>query len=132
MNAPLAIRRTILFICMAVVALVWIVPIGFLILISMKTSPDYFQSELWQLPKTFALLKNIKFVWVKTHLGIPVINSIGYALSGASFAILISSLAAYAITKLKIKGAFFFFVLLWSGMIFPIHIYLIPLYKAYH
>jgi len=111
--------------------LLWLVPIFFLILISFKSSNNYATSSFWSIPESFYFFKNIRYVLIETKLARSYVNSIIYSISGSAIAIFLSSLAAYSITKLKIKGSFIIFIIIWSGMIFPIQMYLIPLYKAY-
>jgi ABC-type glycerol-3-phosphate transport system permease component len=124
-------RKSISFMFLFVLCLFWIVPIFFLVILSLKTTGDYASNAYYSLPHEFGFFENIKYVWVKTNLSRPYINSIIYAVVSSGAAIFISSLAAYAIAKLKVRGAFTIFIILWSGMIFPIQIFLIPLYKAY-
>jgi multiple sugar transport system permease protein len=109
----------------------WLVPVLFLFNLSAKRPLDYTMNPYWALPQAFASLENVRYVFRETQFLRPYISSILYALVGSATAIFISSLAAFAVTKLKIRGAFAIFILLWTGMIFPIQIYLIPLYKAY-
>jgi len=114
-----------------VLCLFWIIPIFFLIILSLKTTGDYASNPYYSLPHEFGFFENLKYLWVKTNLARPYINSILYSIVSSSAAIFISSLAAYGIAKLKIKGAFTIFIILWTGMIFPIQIFMIPLLKAY-
>lgn len=130
-RAKINIRKGILFSIILLLCLIWMVPIFFLVLISFKSPRDYVSSEFWSLPKQFSFIDNLKYVFVETKLIKPFLNSLFYALGGSAIAIFISSLAAYGITKLRVRGAFVIFIIIWSGMIFPIQIYLIPLYKAY-
>jgi len=130
-RAKLNIRKSTLFSAVVILCLLWLVPIFFLVLISLKTSNEYATSSFWAMPESLALFKNIKYVLIETKLGKPYINSIIYSVTASAIAIFLSSLAAYGITKLKIKGSFIIFIIIWSGMIFPIQIYLIPLFKAY-
>jgi multiple sugar transport system permease protein len=60
------------------------------------------------------------------------LNSFIYAVSGVIFCVLLSSTAAYAVTKLKPKGRFFIFLIIYSGTIFPFQLYLIPLLRTYN
>lgn len=131
MRTSMVAKKSALFSVMLIVSLLWLLPIFFLVLISFKTSGDYSTSSLWALPKSFSLFQNIKYVLTKVNLGLPCINSAIYTLTGSVATIIVSSLAAYSIARLKIRGSFIFFIILWSGMIFPIQIYLIPLFKAY-
>ncbi|MDD5659155.1 MAG: carbohydrate ABC transporter permease [Actinomycetota bacterium] len=125
------INKSILFIIMLLLCLAWLVPVYFLILISFKSSKDYASSAFWAIPKSFQLFNNIKYVFIETKFIKPFLNSLFYAIFGSCISIFFSSLAGFGLTKLKLRGAFFIFIIIWSGMIFPIQIYLIPLYKAY-
>ncbi len=124
-------KKSILLLVILIISVIWLLPIFFLTLVSFKTPLDYSTSSLWAIPKSFSLFENIKYVYTKAHLGRPYINSIIYALTGSIATIIVSSLAAYSITRLKIRGSFIFFIVLWSGMIFPVQIYLMPLFRAY-
>jgi multiple sugar transport system permease protein len=124
-------RKSILFTVVIILCILWLIPIFFLVLISFKSTIDYASSSVWAIPKSFAFFDNIKYVLIETKLGKPFLNSLIYSISASSLAIFISSLAAYGIARLKIRGAFTIFIIIWSGMIFPVQIYLIPLYKAY-
>lgn len=130
-KAKINSRKSLMFVGLVIICLIWILPIIFLILLSLKTTKDYASNPFYALPQSFGFFENIKYVWFETNLGRPYLNSILYALSASLLAIFFSSLAAYAISKLKLKGGFTIFIILWSGMIFPIQIFLIPLYKAY-
>jgi multiple sugar transport system permease protein len=97
----------------------------------LKSSKEFAVTPFWTFPQTFAFFKNIKYVFIETKLLRPFLNSLLYSVCGSIIAIFISSLAGFGLTKLKLKGSFTIFIIIWSGMIFPIQIYLIPLYKAY-
>ena len=125
------VSRTLSFALVLILCIVWLVPILFLLNLSAKRPIDYSMNAYWSLPKLFALPENIRYVFMETQFLFPYLNSIAYAVAGSSAAIFISSLAAFAVTKLRLRGAFAIFLTLWAGMIFPIQIYLIPLYKAY-
>ena len=44
---------------------------------------------------------------------------------------MLASLAAYGIVRLKISAGLFWFLLIYSGTIFPFQMYLIPLFQTY-
>lgn len=124
-------RKAVGFTLVALICVAWLAPVLFLFNLSSKEPRDYSASTYWALPQRFALLGNVRYVFERTQFLTPYLNSIAYAVTGSAIAILISSLAAFAVTKLKITGGFAIFLVLWAGMIFPLQIYLIPLYKAY-
>ncbi len=130
-RVKLNIRKSILFIIIIFLCLIWLVPIYFLVLISLKSSKEFAVTPFWKMPQAFAFFENVKYVFIETKLLKPFLNSLFYAICGSVVAIFISSLAGFGLTKLKLKGSFPIFIIIWSGMIFPVQIYLIPLYKAY-
>ncbi len=124
-------RKSIIFLLTVILCLIWMIPLFFMVIIALKTKKEYGLTQFWEMPGGFNLFENIKYVLVETKMTSPFLNSLFYSVFGAASAILISSLAAYGITKLNLKGGFAIFLIIWSGMIFPIQIYLIPMYKAY-
>jgi len=123
--------KVALFLVVVALCVLWLVPLYFIILTSLKTHVDYITYPFWSFPKDFALIKNIKYIISETYLVKTFLNSLFYATVASAISIFLSSLASYGIAKLKLKGSFTIFIIIWSGMIFPIQIYLIPLYKAY-
>jgi len=130
-RAKVNLRKSILFVVIIALCLVWLIPIFFLVLISFKSSKEYAITSFWAIPRAFELLNNVKYVFTTTKFLKPFLNSLLYAVCGSGIAIFFSSMAGFALTKLKLRAAFPIFIIIWSGMIFPIQIYLIPLYKAY-
>ena len=111
---------------------VWLLPIVSTLLVAFKTPAEYMNTKFYQLPKGFELINNLKEVFTYYRLQINFLNSFIYASSGVVFCILLSSSAAYAVTKLRPKGSFFIFLVIYSGTIFPFQLYLIPLLRTYN
>ena len=59
-------------------------------------------------------------------------NSIIYGVVGGTLAVLIAGLASYGLVVLKIPGAFTWFLVIYSGTLFPLQIYIVPLYQMYN
>jgi multiple sugar transport system permease protein len=113
-------------------ALVWLVPFWSLIITPMKTTGEYFRVSVWALPQNPGnLFLNLETAWETGGLGPGFLASLVYGVVGAGLAIVFASLGAYALTRLRIPGAFFWFMLVFSGTIFPFQMYLIPLFQAY-
>lgn len=113
-------------------AVAWMVPIGLLLITSMKSLPQYASSSQWALPHDPLLLfGNIRTAWDTAGLGPGFLASLSYGLTGAVAAIICGSLGAYGVTKLELRGRFFWFLLVFSGTLFPFQMYLIPLFQLY-
>jgi multiple sugar transport system permease protein len=137
-TAPAPQRRRIsvprigLQVLVAVLAVIWVVPLWIMVVTPMKTFDEYVSGSQWALPKDPAnLAQNISDAWNTAGLGSGFMASLLYGVSGAALAILFGSMGAYAITRLRIRIPFFWFMVVFSGTIFPFQMYLIPLFQAY-
>lgn len=114
-----------------VLAAAWILPL-YLVLINAATSPqEYARKERWKAPSEFALGDNISAAWEAARLGQAVGSTALYAVVGALLAVLLASLAAFAIVSLRVRHGFFWFMVIYAGTIFPFQMYLSPLYTMY-
>jgi multiple sugar transport system permease protein len=120
-------------IVLALMCLLWLGPLWTLVTTSMKSTPESVSdTSAWSLPKSpLRLFDNLKEAWSTTGLAAGFEASLLYAVSGSALAILCASLGAYSITRLRIRGRFFWFVLVFSGTLFPLQMYVIPLFKLY-
>ncbi len=117
---------------LVVLGLVWLLPLWLLVITPMKSTPEYYDGSQWSLPThPLRLFSNLKTAWESAGLGPGFVASLTYGLTGAAFAILFGSLGAYAITRLNVRLGFFWFILVFSGTIFPFQMYLIPLFNFY-
>jgi ABC-type glycerol-3-phosphate transport system permease component len=117
---------------MIIVAILWLVPLWSIIITPMKSVVEYFRVSPWALPEDPAnLFLNIQQAWTTAGLGPGFVASLFYGVSGAALAIFFASLGAYAITRLRVQVPFFWFMVVFSGTIFPFQMYLIPLFQTY-
>lgn len=114
-----------------IMALLWLFPIALVILNSVKTLPDFSSGGIWSWPTEFALFDNIRDAWVLGGLGKGFVSSLAYGIIGSVCSIALAGLASYGLTVLQVKGSFYWFLLIYSGTIFPFQMYLIPLFVAY-
>lgn len=127
---PGPIRRNAPFAASAILAMFWVAPIVILAMNAFKTPHDFLMSSTLAPPTTFDLFTNIAHAWAKGLSG-GFLNSILYGAVGSVCAVALASLAAFGIVRLKIPAGLFWFLLIYSGTIFPFQMYLIPLFKAY-
>jgi ABC-type glycerol-3-phosphate transport system permease component len=113
-------------------AAAWIVPLGLLVITPMKSFEEYAASSQWALPDDpLQLFDNMKIAWESAGLGPGFLASLSYGAVGAVVAIVCGALGAYAITRLDIHAGFWWFLLVFSGTLFPFQMYLIPLFQMY-
>ncbi|AEF81088.1 carbohydrate ABC transporter permease [Leadbettera azotonutricia] len=128
----ITIGTIVVYLILIVLCAVWLLPIISTLMVAFKTPAEYINTKFYQPPKGFEFINNLKEVFSYYHLHINFLNSFIYAVSGVIFCILLSSTAAFAVTKLKPRGSFFIFLLIYSGTIFPFQLYLIPLLRTYN
>jgi multiple sugar transport system permease protein len=110
----------------------WLVPLYLLLVTPMKSTPEYQSASPWALPHhPTEIFHNLKTAWTTGGLGPGFVASLSYGLVGAALAIVFGSLGAYAVTRLPVRLGFFWFILVFSGTIFPFQMYLIPLFTMY-
>ncbi|BBI31276.1 carbohydrate ABC transporter permease [Cohnella abietis] len=114
-----------------VLAVVWVLPIGLVLMNATKSFQDYTHGNMWTWPQSFHLFANMKEALNMGNLGRGMLNSFLYSFLGAILSIFIAALAAFGIVILRLKGGFYWFLLIYSGTIFPFQMYLVPLFKGY-
>jgi multiple sugar transport system permease protein len=114
-----------------ILGLAWILPVYLFLVNAVSSSEEYAQKERWAPPKDFALADNISDAWTFAHLGQAIGSTLFYAIVGALLAVLIAALAAFALASLRVPHAFFWFMVIYAGTIFPFQMYLSPLYKMF-
>lgn len=118
---------------MALICVAWMVPLWMVVITAMKSVHEYNSSlTAWTLPEhPLQLFSNIATAWQTAGIGPGFEASLLYGVVGAGVAIMFASMGAYALTRLNVRGKFLWFVLVFSGTLFPFQMYLIPLFKAY-
>ena len=121
--------KVIIYIFLILVAVIYIVPLLWVFIVSFKTNAEIFSAP-FALPERFNL-DNFTFAWTAGKLGTATLNSFIVCSITLVFNILIGSMAAFAIGRLRFKLAkpcLTFFLL---GMMIPVHCVLIPLFTRF-
>lgn len=126
-------KPTISIVCkyfiLILVAVISLYPIVWLVLSSVKTN-DELLSDPWGLPKIFQF-SNYIYAWTISGIGKSFINSLIVSFFSLFLALLISSMASFALTRMQWKGAKVVTHILLVGMMIPIHATLIPLFLVF-
>ncbi|HUB69742.1 MAG TPA: carbohydrate ABC transporter permease [Acidimicrobiales bacterium] len=126
------VKQVVIYGILTVAAILWALPIWWAVINASKSSSDFFAHPFYAIPREFDLLSNIRSAWDAAGLGQGFINSLIYGVVGAAASIVIASLAAYGIVVLRIKGGFTIFMMIYSGTVFPLQMYIIPLFRMYN
>lgn len=114
-----------------ILAVFWLIitlyPFLFMLQTSLKSNIEYFSSTVWRLPKSINLENYVAAIesgFLKYYL-----NSIFVSFSSIILIIASASMASYMIAKIKFKFNQAIFSYFLAGMMIPLHITLIPVYK---
>ena len=121
--------KTIIYIFLVLVAVIYIAPLLWVFMVSFKTNAEIFSSP-FSLPESF-YIDNYTFSWTAGKLGIATLNSFIVCGITLILSMLIGSMAAFAIGRLRFKLAkpcMTFFLL---GMMIPVHCVMIPLFTRF-
>jgi len=108
-------------------AIMVILPLIFLLISSFKSNEEIFTSA-------FSLPKNIRFKNYFTvfnsiyHLHTYLLNSIGYVIVVCTAGVIVNTMAAYAIGRMKWKFNKVCLAFFLTGLMIPLHAILVPLY----
>ncbi|MDL2317985.1 carbohydrate ABC transporter permease [Eubacteriales bacterium OttesenSCG-928-A19] len=121
--------KTILVACLAVF---FVIPLVWMILSSLKTTPEVFMRPYRWLPREWQW-KNYAEVWLSSEM--PMLRAYGNSIFIAVFSIAgqlaIASLAAYGFAKVQFVGKGFVFMLFLSSMMIPSQVTIIPRFMLF-
>jgi raffinose/stachyose/melibiose transport system permease protein len=123
------ISRIIIYIFLALLAVVYIAPLLWVVFVSFKTNAEVFVSP-FALPESLQW-NNYAVAWNAGKLGVATMNSIIVCAVTLFFSMLFGSMAAFAIGRMrwKLSGTAMTYFLI--GMMIPVHCVLIPLFVTF-
>ena len=113
---------------MAIIVAAWLYPVFFLIVNANKTASEYSKGSKTEIIWSTSIFENAIKAWNK-GIGDGVLNSLLYGFAGSALAVFFAFLAAFGIVRLKMKNGLLWFLLLYSGTVFPFQMYLLPLFE---
>jgi len=114
------------------VTIAYLIPFYYLFVTVFKTTPEYAQKGVLELPSSLApFIDNVAQAWTIAHLDQAGFSSFTYALCGGALAVAIAAAAAFGMTRLNLIGATGWFMVIFTGTLFPFQMYLVPLLFGY-
>ena len=128
MRAPnfIKIEDLLIQIFLASAAIVMLYPIFMMVLSAFKTTPEIFMSP-FSMPKKFNI-ENFQVIWEKTNVPRYFLNSIIVTASSIALLLITGTMAAYAVSRYKFRGALMVSLFFLSGLMLPLRLAIIPLF----
>ncbi len=121
------IKKAQIYAFLGFFTLIQLFPLYWLILFSFKTNREIFNGNIIGLPENF-LWKNYTTALFGGDVGLYLFNSILVTFATVVFTVILASMAAYAITRMKWKLSKTVLIIFLMGMMVPLHSALLPLF----
>lgn len=125
----LSIKMILIYLFLSILAIVYLAPLLWVLLVSFKTNSEIFQNP-FTIPKALQW-DNYKVAWVAGKLGIATLNSVIVCVITLIISMLVGAMAAFAIGRMRWKFSGITLVYFLIGMMIPVHCVLIPLFEAF-
>lgn len=123
------ISMIMIYLFLSILAVVYLLPLLWVIYVSLKDDKTLFVSP-WAMPEHL-MIENYSFAWTAGKLGIATLNSAIVCVVTLLLCLLVGSMAAFAIGRMrwKLSGAMMTYFL--TGMMIPVHCILIPVFTRF-
>jgi raffinose/stachyose/melibiose transport system permease protein len=115
-----------IYVILGLMAIVWLVPFIFILLTSVRSMNDLISNGVFAWPNQFMLV-NFERAWNIGNFSTYFRNSLLLILFKVPLGIVIASLAAFPLAKMKFRGSTVIFVFFLIGLAIPVHVTLTPL-----
>lgn len=126
MNKREVAIKTIYTVVMLGIGFLFMSPLLWMLSASMKPEVDVFNYPIEWIPKHWNVVENYKTVWTTTKFGLYYWNSIKVTVLTTALSVLLSSMAAYAFSKIKFRGRNVLFIIVLAIYMIPNQAILVP------
>lgn len=120
---------TVIYIFLILMAILYLLPLFWVALTSLKDDKTIFLSP-WAMPAKL-MFENYTFAWTAGRLGIAVLNSLMVNVVSLLLSMILGSMAAFAIGRMRWKLSNITMTYFLTGMMIPVHCVLIPLFVQF-
>lgn len=128
-NIGSKIVKTLIYIFLSFLAVIYLLPLVWVIYVSLKDDKTLFVSP-WSMPEHL-MFENYGFAWTAGKLGVATLNSAIVCFTTLALCLIIGSMAAFAIGRMRWKFANAMMTYFLTGMMIPVHCILIPLFTKF-
>jgi len=106
--------------------MIWLSPLLFIVLSSIKSTADFFTGNALSLPGEIRI-RNFADAWVNGNMAVYIKNGLKVSFIKVPAGVLIEALTAFSLTRLNIPGSKKIFVFFLIGMMIPMQVTLVAL-----
>jgi raffinose/stachyose/melibiose transport system permease protein len=108
-------------------AILWIAPFVFIVFTSLKANSTVMGESAFAPPASLEW-RNYPAAWVRGNFGVTVLNSVLITAVKVPFGLIISAMAAYALSRIRVAGGRAIFLIVLFGTMLPFQVMLAPLF----
>ena len=123
------VSTILIYVFFIIMMVIYLAPVAWIAMTSLKTRPEIYKDP-FGLPKALHW-ENYAVAWKAGKLGIAMLNSLFVCVITLILTMLIGSMAAFAIGRMRWKLANAAMVYILIGMMIPVHCVLIPLFVRF-
>lgn len=121
--------KILIYVFLVLICITYIFPLLWVFNVSFKTNKEIF-TEPFALPQNITF-DNYSFAWTAGRLGTATLNSFIVCVVALVLSMIIGSMAAFGIARMRWKGAKLAMTYFLTGMMIPVHCVLIPLFTRF-
>ena len=121
--------QILIYVFLVLICITYIFPLLWVFNVSFKTNKEIFTAP-FALPQDITF-DNFSFAWTAGRLGIATLNSFIVCVVALVLSMIIGSMAAFGIARMRWKGAKLAMTYFLTGMMIPVHCVLIPLFTRF-
>lgn len=125
----ISIAKILIYLFLIILAFIYLAPLVWMLFVSLKDNGEIFTSP-FTLPQQIQW-ENYTFAWTAGYLGKATLNSAIVCVVTLVLSMVIGSMAAFAIARMRWKLAKVTMTYFMIGMMVPVHCVLIPLFKTF-
>ncbi len=122
--------RIIIYIFLIAMAIIYLAPLLWVLMVSFKDSNHEVMTAPFSLPQSPSF-DNFTFAWTAGKLGVATLNSFIVCVVALILSMVIGSMAAFGIARLRWKLSKLSLTYFLLGMMIPVHCLLIPLFTRF-
>lgn len=120
---------TLLYAFLIILALVYLLPLVWIVITSVKDDATLFISP-FAMPEKL-MIENYTFAWTAGYLGKATLNSAFVCIITLALSMIVGTMAAFGIGRMKWKLSGLCMTYFMTGMMIPVHCVLIPLFTKF-
>jgi multiple sugar transport system permease protein len=120
------LKRAAYLALVAAVLLVWLLPLGAILLTSMRATSDVMSGNLWGWPTRFGLIANYTAVFTGTPMAQFFVNSLVITVPSVIGVLVLSTLTGFVLARYRFRGSMLLFAVFVGGNFLPQQIMMIP------